>query len=53
MKQLQEDEMLNKSDRILELESKCKTIEESFEIARQKWEKDQAIFKQKQEFLEL
>lgn len=28
-------------------------LEDTFEMAKQKWEKDQAIYKQKQEFLEL
>ena len=42
-----------RSERIQELEQRVKQAEESLEISRQKWEKDQAIAKQKQEFLEL
>ena len=53
MRQLQEDEKATKGERISELESKNRQLEETFDIAKQKWEKDQAIFKQKQEFLEL
>lgn len=53
MKQYQEDEMIGKNDRIIDLEQKCKGLEENFEMAKQKWEKDLAIAKQKQEFLEL
>lgn len=42
-----------RSERIQELEQRVKQAEETLEISRQKWEKDQAIAKQKQEFLEL
>ena len=42
-----------KSERIRELELLAKGAEEALELSRQRWEKDQAIAKQKQEFLEL
>lgn len=53
MKLVSEDDLNSKSEKITEQEQKIKTLEESFDIAKQKWEKDQAIYKQKQEFLEL
>src|SRR3569833_2675319 len=48
-----EEDKMNKSERIQELEQRAKTAEEQFEMSKQKWDKDQAIYKQKQEFLEL
>jgi hypothetical protein len=42
-----------KSERIRELELLARGAEEALELSRQRWEKDQAIGKQKQEFLEL
>ena len=44
---------MSKSERIVELEQKTKLAEETYDMAKQRWEKDQAIYKQKQEFLEL
>ena len=44
---------MDKTDKITELEQRTKTLQESFEMSKQKWEKDQAIARQKQEFLEL
>ena len=52
-KQLSEDEKVNSNEHIRDLESKLKLTEEQFEVTKQKWDKDLAIFKQKQEFLEL
>lgn len=42
-----------KSEKITDLEQKNKQMEEIMELSKQKWEKDQAIFRQKMEFLEL
>lgn len=42
-----------RSERISELEQAVKTAEDNVEHSNKRWEKDQAIFKQKQEFLEL
>lgn len=53
MKVSQEEESVGRSERIRELEQQAKAAEEALEMARQRWEKDQAIAKQKQEFLEL
>jgi hypothetical protein len=49
----QEEETAGRSERIRELEQLAKSAEEALEMTRQRWEKDQAIAKQKQEFLEL
>lgn len=53
MRSTQEEESLGKSERIRELEAQTKAAEESLELARQRWEKDSAIAKQKYEFYEL
>lgn len=53
MKQQSEDERVTKSDLIKDLEQKLKMSEEQYEMSKQKWDKDLAIFKQKQEFLDL
>jgi hypothetical protein len=53
MRSVQEDELTGKNERIVELEQRTKQAEEALEMAKQKWEKDQAIFRQKQEFLDL
>jgi hypothetical protein len=53
LKQSQEEEGSQKSEKINELEQKNKYLEEVFELSKQKWDKDQAIFRQKMEFLEL
>ncbi len=53
MKQMTEDERNQRNDLIRDLEFKAKTAEEQYEMAKQKWDKDLAIFKQKQEFLDL
>lgn len=53
MKQHSEDERVTKSDLIKDLEQKLKISEEQYEMSKQKWDKDLAIFKQKQEFLDL
>lgn len=48
-----EDDKNLKDQKIYELESALKTSEDQLEMSRLKWEKDMAIYKQKQEFLEL
>jgi len=53
MKVSQEEESNSRSERIRELEVQARGAEEALELARQRWEKDQAIARQKQEFLEL
>ena len=45
LKQFSEDDRNNKNEKIQELEQKLKMTEEQFEISKQKWEKDQAIYK--------
>jgi hypothetical protein len=52
IKSVSEEEMVLKIEKIGDLEYKLKQIEDQWEISKQKWEKDQAIFKQKQEFSE-
>ncbi len=53
LKVSQEEEQVFKSERIRELELQARGAEEALDLARQRWEKDQAIAKQKQEFMEL
>lgn len=53
MKQSKDDELTLRNERIQDLDQKVKAQEETFDMAKQRWEKDQAIAKQKQEFLEL
>lgn len=53
LKLTQEEEQVSRGERIRELELMARSAEEALDLARQRWEKDQAIGKQKQEFLEL
>lgn len=53
LKVSKEEEQVMKSERIRELELLARGAEEALELSRQRFEKDQAIAKQKQEFLEL
>lgn len=48
-----EEDSQARSEKIRELEAQAQSAQEALDSARQRWEKDQAIFKQKQEFLEL
>lgn len=43
MRATQEEESVGRSERIRELEQAAKAAEEALEMARQRWEKDQAI----------
>ncbi len=45
--------MNTKGETIRELESNLKQLQEQFDIAQKKWEKDVAIYKQNKEFMEL
>lgn len=49
----QEEESQGRTERIRELELQAKSAEEALDLARQRWDKDQAIARQKQEFMEL
>lgn len=43
MRVSQEEESVGRSERIRELEQTAKAADEALEMARQRWEKDQAI----------
>jgi len=53
LKTTSEEDSSARSERIRELEAAVKTSEEALEHANKRWEKDNAIYKQKQEFLEV
>ena len=50
MKDQQEANLKANKDRVTELEKSMQEKEEAFEIAHQKWQKEQAVIKQKLEF---